>query len=160
VNIGHIIEVILEWVSRNPSPKQVFEPALYAVSNEKIKDALFFLKTKLPLEIMHRVAKMPKFGNKKKVEQIKTFKKLTTKMSEMQKIFFHFMNSEYIYDNDTGIQVWNLMSPEEKAVFPFDIRLVNWNICLPGFVYGIRRYFLREDCLSPESGYNQVLKKN
>lgn len=109
---------------------------------------------------MHRVAKLPSVGNKKKVEQVKTFKKLTKKMAEMQKIFFHFMNSEYIYDNDTGIKVWNLMSVEEKAEFPFDIRLVNWNICLPGFAFGIRRYFLREDCLSPESGFNQVLRKN
>jgi hypothetical protein len=103
---------------------------------------------------MHRIAKLPKIGNKKKVEQVKTFKKLTKKMAEMQKIFFHFMNSEYIYDNDTGIKVWNMMSVEEKNDFPFDIRLVNWNICVPGFVFGIRRYFLREDCFSPESGYN------
>jgi len=54
-------------------------------------------------------------------------------MSEMQIMFFHFMNSEYIYDNDTGNKVWNLMSPEEKAELPFDIRIVNWNICLVGF---------------------------
>jgi hypothetical protein len=45
VSIGRIIEVVLEWVSRNPSPKQVFEPSLMPVSNEKIKDALFFVKT-------------------------------------------------------------------------------------------------------------------
>lgn len=133
VNIGRIIDVLLEWISRNPSPKQVFEPSLTAVANEKIKDALFYIKTQLPLEIMHRVAKLPKFGSKKKVEQVKNFKKLTKKMSEMQSLFFHFMNSEYIYDNDTGIRVWNMMSAEEKSEFPFDIRLVNWDICLPGF---------------------------
>lgn len=31
-------------------------------------------------------------------------------MSDMQTLFFHFMNSEYIFDNDIGEKVWNLMS--------------------------------------------------
>lgn len=47
------------------------------------------------------------------------------------------------------------MSAKDKATFPFDIRMVNWRECFQCFEFGIRRYFLREDCLSPvhDSGY-------
>jgi hypothetical protein len=52
------------------------------------------------------------------------------------------------------------MNPEQKALFPFDVRLINWEFCLRGFMFGIRRYYLKEDCISPDSGFSQILVKN
>ena len=72
------------------------------------------------------------------------------------------MNSEFIYLNGNSDEIWSRMSNEEKKTFPFEVRNVNWDICLPGFSFGIRRYFLREDCIAPvsTSGFNQILYKN
>ncbi len=76
-------------------------------------------------------------------------------MKAMQAIFFHFMNSEFIYESNVSDLIWNNMNLVDKATFPFDIKMVNWRPCFQCFEYGIRRYFLREDCLSPvhDSGY-------
>lgn len=54
------------------------------------------------------------------------------------------------------------MSVSDRADFPFDARMISWDQCLQGFTFGIRRYFMREDILSPpcDSGYNQILMKN
>lgn len=44
-SIGRILATLMEWVSRNPSPKQVFPPHLVSINNEKIYNALFFINT-------------------------------------------------------------------------------------------------------------------
>ncbi len=74
-------------------------------------------------------------------------------MKDMQKIFRHFMNNEWIYDSNIPTAILTKMSVEERKNFPFDMKLIDWNLCISGFCHGIQRYFLREDHFSPESGY-------
>jgi len=57
-----------------------------------VYDQLFYLTNALPLEAMAKLAEMPYIGNEKNREQVKNFQRLTTKMKDMQEIFFHFMN--------------------------------------------------------------------
>lgn len=45
-------------------------------------------------------------------------------------------------------------------MFPFNVRLVDWTKCLQGFQYGIRRFFIKEDCHGPDSPYGQLFVKN
>ena len=52
------------------------------------------------------------------------------------------------------------MSNQEKKDFPFDMKLIDWKILLNGFCYGIQWFFLREDHLSPDTGFKQLLSKN
>jgi len=74
-------------------------------------------------------------------------------MKDMQEIFFHFMNKEYIYESKTSDLIWSKMNDFERHLFPFDVRKIEWEFCLKGFMFGIRRFFLKEDCLSPDSGF-------
>lgn len=52
------------------------------------------------------------------------------------------------------------MTPLEKEQFPFDTRDLIWEKVLAGFYYGIRRFYIKEDVVSPESGFKQLLTKN
>lgn len=52
------------------------------------------------------------------------------------------------------------MSPQEQQEFNCNVRLVNWNECLATFAYGIRRYYMREDCVQPNLDYQQIIMKN
>jgi hypothetical protein len=54
----------MEYVVTNPSYKEVFQPSVTTIANEKVYDAIYFVTTTLPLEIMHSVAKLPYVGNK------------------------------------------------------------------------------------------------
>jgi hypothetical protein len=53
---------------------------------------------------------MPYFGSEKKRDDVKNFRRLSTKMKEMQLTFFHFMNQEFIYDNKVSDKVLSAMS--------------------------------------------------
>jgi hypothetical protein len=72
------------------------------------------------------------------------------------------MNQEFIYDSKVSDYILSQLSAEDKAIFPCDVRMVNWTLCLHSFQFGVRRYFLKEDCLSPphDSGFKQLLAKN
>jgi hypothetical protein len=52
------------------------------------------------------------------------------------------------------------MTADEKVEFRCDVRQVKWEECLPTFAYGIRRYYIREDCHNPFGPYRQVLEKS
>ena len=70
------------------------------------------------------------------------------------------MNNEWLYESNIPTAILTKMSTEERKNFPFDMKLIDWDLCLAGFCHGIQRYFLREDHFSPESGYVQLLSKN
>jgi hypothetical protein len=52
------------------------------------------------------------------------------------------------------------MTESDRKVFPFNARYINWEKTIQGFQYGIRRYYMSEDCYGPEEGLTQLLQKN
>ncbi len=76
------------------------------VSNEKVYEALFYIKSELPLQILEKLSMMPYIGSAKKREQVKNYQRLTFKMKNMQSLFFHFMNKEYVYQQPTSDLIW------------------------------------------------------
>lgn len=94
---------------------------------------------------------------KSKVEQLASIQK---KMMKLQTIFFYFINNQWIYQQKLQDVFWAKMTAADKAEFKCDSRAIDWKKSLVGFSFGIRRFFMREDCLSPEEGYKQLFKKN
>lgn len=53
------------------------------------------------------------------------------------------------------------MTEEECKLFNHSLKTINWDESIYSFSYGLRRFFIKEDTLSPvSSGYNQLLAKN
>ena len=74
-------------------------------------------------------------------------------MKEGQDIFSHFAAAEYIYSGSKTLELWDRMSVKDRACFACNIQKVDWETTYRGFVFGIRRYFLKEDCRSPLDPY-------
>lgn len=70
------------------------------------------------------------------------------------------MNVEYLYENKLGDAVFASMNENSRKEFPIDPRVINWEECIRGFVYGLNRYYMKEDFLSPDEGFKQLLSKN
>lgn len=109
---------------------------------------------------MYKASRLPIIGSKKQEERASNFKRLLNKMKDMQGLFIHFTHNEFIYDCRSSDKLWAAMSKDDQQLFPFNVRLVDWKACLEGFQFGIRRYFVKEDTYSPESGWVQLLAKN
>ena len=52
------------------------------------------------------------------------------------------------------------MNDQEKKEFCFDVKVIDWRECEINFVFGIRRFFLKEDILAPEANFKQILAKD
>jgi hypothetical protein len=81
-----------------------------AIENKSIFDALIYLKTSLPLEAMDIISKTPKIGSKAQRDRVKTLKRLTEKMNNMQDVFYHFMNKKYVYETKQSDLIWSKMN--------------------------------------------------
>lgn len=71
----------------------------------------------------------------------------------MQHMFVHFLKHEFIYDGKESDKIWESMSEYDKKHFCFNIRQIDWTKCLQGFQYGVRRFYIKEDCYAPNSTY-------
>lgn len=85
---------------------------------------------------------------------------VSEKLYNMQTIFHHFINNSWTFESKASLHLIELMSEEEKVTFNFDLKKMSWKKSLDGFAYGLRRFFMKEDCLSPEMNFDQILPKN
>lgn len=92
---------------------------------------------------------MPIVGSKQQREQSKQINRVLEKMLSVQLIFNYFTTFAWIYESITIDKVLSTMSPEEKRAFPMDIRQIDWDHMLIAFIYGLRRYFIKEDIVNP-----------
>lgn len=108
---------------------------------------------------MQSFAKLPIVGSKALLEQANQLEQVQKKMVHIQDVLGHFINNEYIYQQVGDAEIYNALSFHSRRNFPFDIRNVDWVSCIQSFTFGIRRYFMKEDCSPPSSEYKQVFDK-
>ena len=65
--------------------------------------------------------------------------------------FSFFTINTWQYDSSYSDRVLSIMSNEEKEEFQIDVTTIDWNIVIKDFLFGIRRFYFREDVLQPES---------
>lgn len=71
----------------------------------------------------------------------------------MQSIFHHFLNNLWNFKLDQTQKVFKMMSPEERLEFKIDVSQFDWKTGVANSIYGLRRFYLKEDILPPESSY-------
>jgi hypothetical protein len=114
----------------------------------------------LPIKAVGLLAKLPVVGSKKMREDAKLLDKSFEKMEGIKELFFFFLNTEYIFEQKMDDVYMSLMSPEDKKLFFIDAREINWEEMVSTFAYGIRRYYIKEDCLPLKNGeMDQIVRK-
>jgi len=96
-------------------------------------------------------------GNKALLKNAQLGLKVSNKMYDLQVLFHYFINNEWIFESVFTDRVWAVMSREERLEFNFDPMIIDWSTCIQEFCFGIQRFYFRENRLSPESGFQQVL---
>ncbi|KAJ3618926.1 hypothetical protein MTP99_005724 [Tenebrio molitor] len=80
---------------------------------------------------------------------ILTFKKpqAFAKVRYLEKIldmFGIFTNTNWNFTNGNVKDLWNRIDDEDRTMFPFDIRMVNWDTYCSNFIKGLRVYLLKD----------------
>ena len=90
-------------------------------------------------------------GDHKLKKQAVMMKGISKKMYDMQTIFFHFINNMWRFELGKTDHAWALMSPEEKKEFKIDVAQYDWEEGVFNEIFGLRRFYLKEDVLPPEA---------
>lgn len=75
------------------------------------------------------------------------------RMKENFMVFNHFTMNQWRFMANNNDKVLNFMSQNEKAEFNIDVMSIEWKKQLYGFHYGIRRYYFKEDVMSPKDEF-------
>ncbi|XP_059061576.1 fatty acyl-CoA reductase wat-like [Achroia grisella] len=71
--------------------------------------------------------------------------KLYFKVMKLTNILFYFSTQHWKF-NDDGVQsMWNALTEEDKAVFPFSLKEMSWERLCETFLVGLRVYIVKDD---------------
>lgn len=42
-------------------------------------------------------------------------------------------------------KLMKMMSQNDREIFPFDVRTINWSECIESYVYGVRKFLCKQD---------------
>lgn len=91
----------------------------------------------LPAIIMDGIAMI--FG--KKAQMMPIYKKIN-KFSE---VLSYFTTRNFTFYNDNVQNLWRVLSPQDKEMFPFDLSSLDWDEYFYYYVRGVRKYLMKED---------------
>lgn len=116
-----------------------------------------YITQELPLLVMstrHRLS-----GNEREVMKLEKLQKFVSDTVEKYEAFDHFTSNTWTFEISLSQQAWNMMSQEERALYNCDVTSIDHDRAVADFIFGIRRFYLKEDILSPESQFKQLLAK-
>lgn len=146
VTMQYYTDTMLEHVKYNPYYKQVFHPYCTPVTDDRLFKFYMQVYEKLPTKAMQIYSSLPILGSKDMKEKVKMYASVQAKLEDMQTIFDYFLTQQWIYELKMADVIWRSMSPSDQKEFCFDCSQINWKNALEGYSYGIRRFYLREDC--------------
>jgi len=114
-----------------------------------------YLSETVPLKVLQFYASIS--GNKKLRKQVDLMQDLSTRMFKMQSIFFHFLNNLWRFQLGNTDRAWALMSDRERKDFKIDVTAFSWDDAFFNYIFGLRRFYFKEDVLAPEAKFQQLL---
>ena len=81
------------------------------------------------------------FSNEMNVEQVRLYQKVESATSAME--FFSTRGWQFSHNNATHLL--EKMSVQDRRLFYFDVRQIDWNSYLEKYVLGVRQFVMKED---------------
>ncbi|XP_013185416.2 fatty acyl-CoA reductase wat [Amyelois transitella] len=84
----------------------------------------------------------------RKPKMLKVYKKV----HKLSSVLSYFCTHELTFCNKNTQELWNSTSDDDKKIFPFSMREVNWEEFFEEYVVGLRRYLFKEsDDMLPQA---------
>ena len=147
-------EVVFDYIRYNPffmATARGAEPSFTPISDLRVWKTLMYITQELPLQLNYLFHKVR--GDERKVLKAQKLKQMQKKMIEGYLGFDHFSINTWQYVSNYSERAWNVMSDSERVEFNIDVTSIDWAKAEQNFMYGIRRFFLKEDIMPPESKF-------
>jgi len=115
---------------------------------------------KLPVKMLELVSNIPIVGSKKLKNAAKTLLTVQSKIENSLNTFQFFLQGNFMFENKEIYNITSKMSPEERAEFHCDCRVIEWKPYLLKYIKGLSIWVLKEDHTLPSDNFEQILIKN
>lgn len=75
---------------------------------------------------------------------------------DMMDLLAAFSTRQWKFDNSNIVQLWSLLSEEDRQTFWFSLKDFDWKLYMKSFYHGIRKHILHEDL----NNTTEALSKN
>jgi len=80
----------------------------------------------LPIKLIEYLAKIPFVNGKQLTQRAKDLNKARLKLNDVVELFRFFIMNEWNYENKKIEKIAQLMSPEEREEFNYDVQQIEW----------------------------------
>lgn len=67
------------------------------------------------------------------------------KIDKFSTVLTYFATRKWVFTNDNVQNLWNKLSPEDQAKYPFDMKKLDWDNFFYNYIRGLRIYLLKDD---------------
>lgn len=99
----------------------------------------------LPEYMLELAVKVPFLRTKKLEKNLKDFKMLNSKLTELYAMFEFFITKRWIYVNERIYTVIDKLDPEERKSFACDVKEIDWLEWLRNYLCGLNTWVFKLD---------------
>lgn len=147
---GQMETFIQEYFLKNPCHNMARVPNPKFTQNLILKDTRWFLEQVMPAYLMDFFLRIT--GKKP------MFVRLQDRLSKAVNTLEFFTSNEWQFHNDNVFMLLNRMSNEDKQVFCFDPRSINWKEYMNNYCLGIKQFVLKEDISDQSTARKGLLR--
>ncbi|XP_048487844.1 fatty acyl-CoA reductase wat isoform X1 [Plutella xylostella] len=137
VTWGEFIEVNRKHGIDKPTTKAVWYYGLNPTSNYYMFLFYNFFLHYLPALIIDGYCRI--------VGRRRAMLKFYHKVMKLANILFYFSTQDWRFSDQSVRNMWDTLSEQDKAVFPFSIADMNWEYLAETFLVGLRVYLVKDD---------------
>ena len=129
-----------------PEKSAVKKPVLKLTTNKYRLGLFKLVKRKIPLFLYKTLGNLTRDQNI--IKNTVKLEKLLKKEHVISDSFSHFTHFEWIFSSQNLIGMQRLMTSEEIQKFELDPAVIEWKSYIVSFIYGLKKYVLKEEIYS------------
>ena len=141
------VEPIYNYFLRNISIRSISKVNFKMYTSETMYKIMRFVKRTIPANLFQLYAHATR--NQANIKLATRFKKVLERETMIAYAFYHFTKHEWIFDSQNVVEMKKKMTREDRKEFFIDIAKLNWKSWCVNFMYGLRKWVLKENVEQP-----------
>ncbi|KAF5279405.1 hypothetical protein FQA39_LY05515 [Lamprigera yunnana] len=147
---GDFSKYINLYVNLAPSSLQVWKMFFVRCTNKYHYAVLHFLLHFLPAFILDTIWRC--FGKKRQLV------KLYQRVDRYLNIVSYFTTNQWTFYNTNTQNLWKDLNETDQTLYPFDVKMINWESFFHSFFVGCRIYLLKDPLETVNQGHSKYFK--
>jgi len=146
---------VAKYIKTQPFDNTWFPPGFYTSPNPRVYKMLNYLQNEIPMQSSQFIAKIT--GSQHYAKNALKRAKQIARQDNLMVTFNHFINKGWYFETKVIYEIMKLLSPEEVIEFEMDVKLIDWEKLSFLYSYGIKKFLLKQEAMSPVSELSNIV---